>query len=68
MKKITTISNSFHNTHMNVRIPEDQDIGEWWMDLHGQASNGDKNAKAMIRRIHNSLCGSKDCTCGVIRK
>lgn len=68
MKKIT-LENSFHNTKIVILADEEmsREGNCPYRILCDRAMNGDKNARQRARRIENALCGSDDCTCGVVR-
>jgi len=70
MEKTITLSNSFHNTKITIRTPRGYDqhsVVDAYHYLRRLAEDGDKNAARRARRIHAKLCGSHDCTCGVVR-
>jgi len=68
MKK-TTLENSFHNTKITILADAEMlaDGNCPYRVLCERAMNGDKDARRTARRIENTLCGSDDCTCGVVR-
>ena len=71
MKKVT-LTNSFHNTSCAVMVPDAiADLGqsEIWNNITYPLYTGSATPaqKARIRRIERTLCGSNDCTCGVVR-
>lgn len=58
--KKVTLSNSFHGTKITV-LQSSADA----LDLYrGQGTPAQKQA---VRRIRAKLCGSNECTCGVVR-
>lgn len=69
MKRIKIrLENSFHNTHVIVvstpEIEENDGIFDW---LRYRTFDGDANARRRLARVKAALCGSRDCTCGVVR-
>lgn len=71
-----TLTNSFHGTECVILVPEgivatgsEREAYNW---LQGQAQASyyaadSQNARRVLRRVKNALCGSDDCTCGVVR-
>ena len=51
--EIVTLTNSFHNTEVRVRLQKGAFL--------------DSLTKSQERRVWAKLCGSNDCTCGVVR-
>lgn len=70
MKKLTTITNTFHNTTTRILLPEDTDLFEHLSQLeyivYNHIDNSSKrvaNAKRKLKRIKNNLCGNIHCKC-----
>ena len=75
MKKMT-LTNSFHGTECVVLVPDgvaatgsEIEAYNW---LQGQAERSyyaedNRNARRVLRRVKNTLCGCADCCCGVVR-
>ena len=51
-----TLKNDFHNTEINLKFRALKEVGD---EL--EISENTRN------KIHRVLCGSKTCTCGVVR-
>lgn len=68
MTKIT-LGNSFHGTRITILADEEMAAEGTcaYRVLCERAQNGDTNARQRARRIERTLCGSDDCTCGVVR-
>ena len=73
MNKIITFTNSFHNTKVSFRkhnwLPADTRVS--WDYIQYRADNPFYHNQDKIKRLRNrikrTLCGIKDCTCGVVR-
>ena len=70
--KTIKLTNSFHNTKTIVRVPDswsDDPCKVWeqiqWL-VHCNLTV-DRSDRRKYNRIRNALCGSKDCTCGIVR-
>ncbi len=57
-----TLTNSFHNTEVRVR-----DADRTLEILSAIQHTLTRAEKAHARRVRAALCGSPDCTCGVVR-
>lgn len=57
-----TLTNSFHRTSVRVR-----NAARTLAILGKYARELTPAERAHARRVRNALCGSRDCTCGVIR-
>jgi len=57
---MTTIKNDFHKTEARTRytLPELNNI------YHTEPANRTPAESSLVRRLHDKLCGSPDCTCG----
>jgi len=75
MRKIkVTLTNSFHGTECVVLVPAgfagEEDRAWDYLQEQAHASyygGNNRNARAVVRRAKNTLCGSDDCTCGTVR-
>jgi hypothetical protein len=65
---IITLKNSFHNTETNVRGPWNSQ-SEAWEAIQGAVFFGSptRAEKRRYAKVWKALCGSSDCTCGVVR-
>ena len=76
----TTFTNSFHNTKITVRLPFEVEEHESQSDLLNRlfqiseshndffgATKEARNAYNQYKRIKNKLCGTNNCSCGVVR-
>jgi hypothetical protein len=76
----TTLTNSFHNTKIKVRLPFEVEEYESQSDLLNRlfqisenhndffgATKEARNAYNQYKRIKNKLCGMDNCSCGVVR-
>ena len=78
-EKLVTVelTNVFHNTSVNVRVPEswadghnhERSVYELIRDAASQELFGCYSGAAVRRlaRVDKALCGIKDCTCGKFR-
>ena len=48
-----TIRNTFHNTQVRIRIPEDAELANWQTEI----------SDATRRRVWRTLCPWSDCEC-----
>jgi hypothetical protein len=63
-----TLSNSFHNTSVNVRGPWETPEQAWFtIQCECFGDRPTKAAKACYGLIYKALYGMSDCTCGVVR-
>jgi hypothetical protein len=68
MKRLT-LTNSFHGTSVGVLVPDWVETqAEAWRRIQTQARcrNG-VQAQRTAARIRRALCGTRGCTCGVVR-
>ncbi len=59
-KNHVVLKNSFHNTQIMVRKRSAGLLAEYRSDLS-------RNDRRTVDRIRAKLCGSRSCTCGVVR-
>lgn len=70
--KTITLTNSFHHTSVNVRVPdsvaEDGQQAAWfWIQTPMFSGPRDDAGIRRYRRVARTLCGCGDCRCGVVR-
>ena len=58
--KLNRLTNRFHETEARTRYNDEQ------IYYICNKSDQDRTSaeKALVRRLHDKLCGSTDCTCG----
>lgn len=71
MTKVT-LTNSFHRTATTVIVPDSiaaqGQIEVWrYIDRRAHRIEATPADKARVRRVWASLCGKRDCMCGVVR-
>lgn len=67
-----TIHNSFHGTQATVIVPgsvyvEGEQAVYQYLERMANRINATNSDKSRFRRVRKALCGSADCTCGVVR-
>jgi len=69
MKKIM-LRNRFHGSEVTVIVPDycEEDEAWFWVQALVHAVHcPTEAAERRLRRVENTLCGSKDCQCGTVR-
>jgi hypothetical protein len=69
------LKNNFHDTETTIRVPAGLDPAQAWGALRddvsrvksGVAPKHWRDPPRVYRRVCNALCGSDDCTCGIVR-
>jgi hypothetical protein len=67
--RTVTLNNSFHNTEVRVRVPDDVQEGREWeyIQYWGGIYRADPSDRSRLLRVRRALCGSNECTCGTVR-
>ena len=68
--KMVTLTNSFHQTEVRISKKWGDTPEEAWYNLSiagGRSYCKNYNWRRTYLRVWNTLCGIKDCKCGVVR-
>jgi hypothetical protein len=73
----TTLKNSFHNTEITITVPDDireRQLSAWdYVQLQDHQAAQDRKTYAnssshrLLLKIKKTLCGTSDCSCGIVR-